>query len=69
MRQFYTCWVENTNGGYGYKHPTFEDAKKEAERLANIPGNDGKEVYVLCCVGFAKVSRVIWEDTIPETEY
>ena len=65
MKQFYTCWVEGTNGGYGYKHPLFEDARKEAERLASIPCNDGKQVYVLCCLGFAKVTRATWEDAEP----
>jgi len=63
MKQFYTCWVEGTNGGYGYKHPTHKKAKAEAKRLADLPSNDGKQVYVLCCLGFARVSRVTWENT------
>ena len=63
MKQFYTCWVEGTNGGYGYKHPTHEGAKAEAKRLASLESNDDKKVYVLCCLGFAKINRVIWENT------
>jgi len=63
MKQFYTCWVEGTNGGYGYKHLQYEDARKEAERLASIPANDGKTVYVLCCLGFARIAKVTWEET------
>lgn len=69
MKQFYTCWVEDTSGGYGYKHPNFEDARKEAERLANLPGNDGKQVYVLCCLGCAKVIRATWEDASQELPF
>ena len=63
MKQFYCTWVEGTNGGYGYKHTTQEEAKAEAKRLAHLPSNDGKQVYVLCCLGFAKINRVIWENT------
>lgn len=63
MKQFYTCWVDGSNGGYGYKHTSFEAAKQEAERLANLPPNDGKLVFVLCCLGFAKVNKVLWENT------
>lgn len=33
MTKFWNCWVEGTNGGYHYKHATFEQAKQEAERL------------------------------------
>ena len=69
MKQFYTCWVEGTKGGYGNKHSIFEDAQNEAKRLANLPGNDGKMVYVLCCLGFAKVTKVTWEDTLPEIPF
>ena len=65
MKQFFCTWVEGTNGGYGFKHPTHEGAKKEAERLASLSSNDGKLVYVLCCLGFAKINRVIWEDIEP----
>lgn len=63
MKQFYTCWVEDTNGGYGCKHSTHKAAKAEAERLANLSAKNGKKVYVLCCLGFASINRVIWEDT------
>ena len=69
MKQFYTCWVEGTSGGYGIKHPDFISAKAEAGRLASIPANDGKKVYVMCCLGFAKVDKVIWEDAEQTTEF
>jgi len=64
MKQFYTCWVENSNGGYGDKHDTFKSAETEAKRLANLPENVGKQVYVLFCLGAARATTTTWEDAI-----
>ena len=61
MKTFYTTWVEGTSGGYGYPHETFEKAKEEAERLASLPGNTGKRVRVLQCLGFAVVKNTYYE--------
>lgn len=37
--QFWVVWCEN-GGAPTVKHPTFADAKREANRLArNVPGN------------------------------
>ncbi len=66
MKKFWTCWVDGTTGGYGYRHSTFEDAQHEAKRLAVLQGNDGKAVYVLEYVGRAISERVKWET--PETD-
>ena len=52
--KFWTCFVEGTAGGYGHRHDTLESARQEAERLAKMPGNRGKKVYVLELVGFCQ---------------
>ena len=61
MDTFFTTWVEGTNGGYGRAIPTFEEAKAEAERLAQLPGNVGKPVRVLQCLGTATCKNTVWE--------
>ena len=61
MIKFWTCWVEGTTGGYGYRHESLESARKEAERLAALSNNDGKPVFVLEFVGAAVINRVRWE--------
>ena len=60
--QFWTCFVEGTNGGGHFQHPTFDEAKDEAERLARMLLNQGKKVHVLEEVGYAIVpeSPVEW---------
>ena len=54
MNRFWTNFVEGTAGGYGHRHDTLESARQEAERLAKMPGNRGKKVYVLELVGFCQ---------------
>lgn len=61
MRKFWTCWVENSSGGYGRPQPTFDEAKQEATRLAQLPGNIGKPVRVLQCLGTMTCTNTIWE--------
>jgi len=66
MNRFWTCWVKGTNGGYGYQHTTREDAVQEAERLAGLPVNQGREVYMLELVGCCKKPPPVqWEEIIP----
>ncbi len=60
MKSFWTCWVDGTTGGYGYRHPTFGSAQAEADRLSRMPGNKGKRVVVLQSIGYAEIP-------IPET--
>jgi len=61
MKTFWTCWVKGTDGGSGYQHPTFESAKTESERLARLPINQGKKVYVFECKGASSYNDVNWE--------
>ena len=68
MQTFWTTWVEGTNGGYGRQQPTLEGAKIEAERLAQLPGNIGKYVRVLKCIGTVTCKNTVWELTIPKKE-
>ena len=66
MKTFYTNWVEGTNGGYGREIATFDEAQKEAERLAQQPNNVGKPVRVLQCLGTVTCKNTVWEQA--ETE-
>ncbi len=52
MRTFWTTWVEETNGWYGRPLASFDEAKTEAERLAQLLGNIGKPVGVLQCLTY-----------------
>jgi len=61
MKVFWVTWVEGTNGGYGRPQPTFGEAQKEAERLAQMPYNIGKPVRVLQCLGTVTCKNTIWE--------
>ncbi len=61
MKTFWTCWVEGTNGGYGRQHPSFVAAAEESDRLAQLPGNVGKPVYVLQCLGATVAKRTQWD--------
>ena len=61
MKQFWICFVQFSQGGNHYQHYTFESAKTEAERLALLPGNEGRNVYVMLCVGaVVKPPAVTW---------
>jgi hypothetical protein len=46
MDKFWMCYVEGTMG-CRFKHPNREQAVKEAERLARLRGNEGKQVFIL----------------------
>lgn len=61
---FYTTWVEGTNGGYGREIYSFEKAKAEAERLAQLPENIGKNVRVMQCLGIVYCKNTVWEEAI-----
>jgi hypothetical protein len=62
--KFWNCFVEDTNGGYHYKHATLESAKQEAERLARMPGNKGRRVFVTECLCYCEVPEtpVEWHE-------
>ena len=63
MKTFWTTWVEGSNGGYGRPQSNFGEAKIEAERLAQLPGNIGKPVRVLQCLGTVTCKNTVWEPT------
>ena len=65
MKRFWECYVEGTNGGRHYKHFELPLAEKEAERLATLPNNQGKTVYLFECIGKCRIEpfRVKWEVT------
>ena len=62
---FETFWMCHTEGVglTGFAYDNLDDAVKDAERLSRLPGNKGKTVYLLECVGKCKVDPkpVIWE--------
>lgn len=51
---FWACWVKGTRSP-SFQHRTADDAQKEAERLARLPENVGKPVFVLKAESFALV--------------
>jgi hypothetical protein len=58
---FFCCYVEGS-GGFNVCHSILEIAKQEAERLAQLPSNKGKRVFVLQAILSAKVpDPVTWE--------
>jgi len=45
--RFYMCYVEGSDGGKHYRHTYRYKAEEEAERLATLPKNLGKAVYIM----------------------
>lgn len=69
MDRFWLCWIEGTDGGFHYQHRNREQAFGEAERLARIPGNQGKIGYVLECIAQCKVELVPIKWEIPSSNH
>jgi len=66
INRFWTCWVEHSNGGYGYRHTSREAACLEAERLAQLTSNRGKVIFVLEMVASCRMRvPVEWQTIIP----
>jgi len=63
MKPFWIIFVEHTKGGKHYRHETSESAMNESVRLARLPENIGKYVYMFECVGRCRVEEkpVKWE--------
>ncbi len=61
MKTFWTCWLEGTNGGRQFQHESFGSAEQEAKRIALMPENDGKKVYILMCLGAVSAKKTTWE--------
>ena len=53
MGKFWMIYVEGT-GGFGVKHETEDVARSEAERLARLPDNRCRKVYILETIGFCQ---------------
>ena len=63
MEKFWIIFVDHTDGGRHYRHDTLESAQTEAERLAQLPDNTGKNVYIFVCEGRCRteITPVKWE--------
>jgi len=59
MEKFWCCLVEGTDGGFHFRHATFEDARQEAERLAQLDYVKGKRVYVLEAISYCEVPQPV----------
>ena len=57
MERFWNCLVEGTDGGKHFKHFDFKDTQIEAERLARLPSNVGRKVFMLEATGYYRVSE------------
>ena len=66
MNLFWLVW--NPTGGVPtHRHPTFESAKAEAERLARL--NPNTEFFVRTSVGVARKVESIWTDMEPDLPF
>ena len=45
-QKFWMCWLE-ASPLTKHRHPTYEIARGEADRIAMMPENKGRKVYVL----------------------
>ncbi len=62
MEKFWICHVDGTDGGRHYRHKTQASAEIEAERLACLPGNQGRVVNVLECIKRCSAkTHIHWE--------
>ena len=55
MRKYWTVFVEGTDGGRHYRHTSLASANTEAERLAQLPLNRGRKVFVMEMVAYCYV--------------
>ena len=51
---FWACWVKGSSNPT-IQHRTLQEAQVEATRLARLPGNVGKPVFILTAGSFAVV--------------
>ena len=63
MGRHWICYVEGTDGGRRFPHPTLESASTEAKRLARLPNVNGKKVHIYEWLGACQVSQqpITWE--------
>jgi hypothetical protein len=60
MQKFWMVWVEGTRGPT-YQHLGSNEAVIEAERLARMPENTNKRVYILEARAYCAVTNIKWE--------
>lgn len=63
--QFWMVWIEG-KGGPRAQHFTLDEARKEAERLLRMQGNQGRRAFMLECtnVGAIESPPVIWRSVV-----
>ena len=59
--RFWMVWIEGKSGPT-HKHPTFDDARLESERLLRLPENRSYIAYILECTSFGAVESapIVW---------
>ncbi len=62
IHKFWMCYVEGKTTGPAIRHPCESSARQEAERLAQLPDNRGKRVYILESIAWCEVAAVAWHD-------
>jgi hypothetical protein len=68
MNKYWMVYVEN-QGTPTYKHGTYEEAKREAERLAQMPSLKGHRVYVFEAVSYCVCPPAIQWVSADEINY
>ena len=67
-KHFWMVWVDGTKTPT-YKHESYQGAHNEAERIARLPDNAGKQVYlmqaILVCTYNAVQWQPLYDNTIP----
>ena len=66
MDKHYICYVEGTDGGRRFKHPTLQQAGAEAKRLARLPDVNGKRVSIYEWRGACRVLHQPTEWEVPD---
>lgn len=63
MERFWICVVSGVVAKYPHAHATPPEAQHEAERLAQLPDNQGKTVHLFECIGKCRVIKPMayWE--------
>ena len=56
--KFWMLFVEGSNG-FTYRHETPEAAETEAERLARMPSNSNKKVFVLESIEYCQTEPIV----------
>ena len=64
-QKFWMVWVHNTPTT-NRRHPSYESARQEAERVVRQPNNVGRKVYILeavnyCYVDVMPITWIAWE--------